>query len=60
MKNSHICLFIILVACIIGAISQEDPKLIYVQEVFRHGHRYPIYSSKADGSSYIDDIRSSG
>lgn len=27
-------------------------KLVYVQEVFRHGARYPIYPSKADGTDY--------
>lgn len=27
-------------------------KLVYVQEVFRHGARYPIYPNKHDGTEY--------
>lgn len=35
-------------------------KLVYVQQVFRHGHRYPIYGSTVDGSDFIYPIKSSG
>ena len=38
----------------------QASRLVYVQEVFRHGHRYPLYGSAADGSSFIKDIRSAG
>lgn len=34
--------------------------MIYVQEVFRHGHRYPIYPSPADGSDYVKTLRTTG
>jgi hypothetical protein len=27
-------------------------KLVYVQEVFRHGARYPIYPTTKDGTEY--------
>lgn len=40
--------------------SEETPTLIYVQEVFRHGHRHPIYSHSADGSNYVDKLRVKG
>jgi hypothetical protein len=51
---------ILLFSTIDGVLSQEVPRLVYVQEVFRHGHREPLYSSKLDGSNFIEDIQSPG
>jgi hypothetical protein len=35
-------------------------KLIFVQEVFRHGHRYPLTGSTIDNSTFVTEIRSAG
>lgn len=46
---------------LLSLISLSCPqKLIFVQQVFRHGHRYPLYASKLDNSTFIEDIRSPG
>lgn len=59
MNSTGIALMLLLLAGFTQILAQE-PSLVYVQQVFRHGHREPIYSSKLDGSSYIDTIRSPG
>lgn len=50
-------LFLICLATLSVLAQQETRKLIYVQELFRHGARYPIYPKSNDGSniSIIDN-----
>lgn len=43
--------FILLIVLVLG-FAQAAEKLIMVQELFRHGARYPIYPNKIDGSEY--------
>ena len=50
----------VLLLCLLGEVLAQEPKLIYVQEVFRHGHRYPIYPKSYDGSDFVNTIRSAG
>jgi hypothetical protein len=45
---------------VVLGVAQTNPKLIYVQEVFRHGARFPIYPSKNDNSYYAKEQRSAG
>lgn len=40
--------------------SAGSKKLIFVQELFRHGARYPIYASADDGTEYVDELKSDG
>jgi len=44
---------------LILAQTQQD-RLIMVQQVFRHGARYPIYSSNKDGSAFAVTEHSEG
>ena len=59
MKSTNTVILLLLLAGLSQILAQE-PSLIYVQEVFRHGHREPLYSSSLDGSNYINNIRSAG
>ncbi len=51
---------IILSSMIFLSYAQTNRTLIYVQQVFRHGHRYLIYPSKNDNSTYVNEIHSNG
>jgi hypothetical protein len=53
-------LLAVLLLCLLEKVLTQEPKLIYVQEVFRHGHRYPIYPFSFDGSEFVNGIRSLG
>jgi hypothetical protein len=50
----------VLILWLLAVVSSQTPKLVYVQQVFRHGHRYPLYGSPLDGSNFINEIRSPG
>lgn len=45
-------IFILTLLLIASLASAEEPKLIFVQQVFRHGARYPIYPNDKDGSKF--------
>jgi len=45
-------LFLILIVAAFLTLVSTKPKLIMVQELFRHGARYPIYPNDIDKSSY--------
>ena len=50
MKNIYFFgLVLTLLSC-----SVSEKKLIFIQELFRHGARYPIYPSDTDGTEYTD------
>lgn len=51
---------IVLLSMISLSYAQASRTLIFVQQVFRHGHRYLIYPSKNDNSTYVNDIHSNG
>lgn len=51
---------IILSSMIFLSYAQTNRTLIYVQQVFRHGHRYLIYPSKNDNTTYVNEIHSNG
>jgi hypothetical protein len=51
---------LILLSMLSLSFAQVNKKLIYVQQVFRHGHRYLIYPSKNDNSTYVNQIHSNG
>ena len=38
----------------------SEKKLIFIQELFRHGARYPIYPTPTDGSDYATELNSEG
>ena len=47
MKSIHlglVLLFVLFVYC-------KEPELIMVNQLFRHGARYPVYPKKDDGSA---------
>lgn len=60
MNGAKIWSVLLLVAAAFFVGLAQDPKLIYVQEVFRHGARYPIYPSSKDNSAYASAERSVG
>jgi hypothetical protein len=47
MTHSKICLLLILVFL----AASQTPKLIMVNELFRHGARYPVYPKADDNSA---------
>lgn len=51
-------LLLILLALAIGIT--QPRKLIYVQEIFRHGARYPIRAMSNDNSEYVNSENMSG
>ncbi len=51
---------LVLLSMITLSSTQVTKTLIYVQQVFRHGHRYLIYPSKNDNSTYVNQIHSNG
>lgn len=51
---------LILLSMLSLSFAQANKTLIYVQQVFRHGHRYLIYPSKNDNSTYVNQIHSNG
>lgn len=56
MKNIYFFgLVLTLLSC-----SVSEKKLIFIQELFRHGARYPIYPSDTDGTEYTDELKSEG
>ncbi len=60
MKNSlkfglFICLFLLTLK-----MSSCAKKLVFIEELFRHGARYPIYITKEDGTTYATDQNSEG
>jgi hypothetical protein len=40
-----------LVLMVVLVVYCQQPKLIMVNELFRHGARYPVYPHKDDGSA---------
>jgi|JI6StandDraft_1071083.scaffolds.fasta_scaffold253415_1 hypothetical protein len=52
--HSSIDMIVVLVLLCLTASAAESqsPRLIFVQQVFRHGARYPIYPSQKDGSDF--------
>lgn len=46
-------LFLLILGSLTASLAQaQSPRLIFVQQVFRHGARYPIYPSPKDGSDF--------
>ena len=50
---------LLLIACFM-TISLADKRLIFVQELFRHGARYPIYPSQEDNTMFAVEENSVG
>lgn len=52
---------LLLLALLLLAITiAHSRKLIYVQEIFRHGARYPIRAMSNDDSEYVESEKMSG
>lgn len=60
MGKFGLLLAVALVFCAFVQVAVAEKKLIFVQELFRHGARYPIYVNSEDGSSYAAQEHSVG
>ena len=64
MQSKSPILFHILLLAVavfsLAAVTSSEKKLIFVQELFRHGARYPIYPTTIDGSDYAINEHSEG
>ena len=47
-------LFAVTLLFLLTFVESSNKKLIYVQSVFRHGSRYPLYPSPEDHSNLTD------
>ena len=56
MKNIYLLSLIVVLFCCAVA----EKKLIFIQEMFRHGARYPLYPSAGDKTEYADELKSIG
>ncbi len=60
IKYCNIMLINLIFLCLASLTLSSEPKLIYIQEVFRHGHRYPFHPSPFDNSTFILSMNSAG
>lgn len=59
-KPFKVILIGLFLICLLKTTLTEEPKLIFVQQVFRHGHRYPLNAYPFDNSTFIKTIHSAG
>lgn len=53
--------FLLILAFLSASLTEaQSPRLIFVQQVFRHGARYPIFPSSKDKSDFATEQHSVG
>lgn len=58
---SNKLILVLICMCMLIQLCTPKKKLIFVQELFRHGARYPIYAARnVDGTDYAVDQHSVG